>query len=539
MSQLKELLLRSKPPKNDKESILVFGASKGGESVFNEIRHQYNVLGFVDNNTNIQGGKLLNKEVYAPEQLKTLTFEKIIIASDYHREIKKQLIEQLAINPEKITIFDISNASTSSAPFSLQHYLKKHLVNIIGNSHYLIAKCLFTLLTTFTHWYRATSIRKIVWLDELTANKVKVFSQKEQYLSFPPHFIGRGRDGHLMTIPEIALYHFNKGKVMVSVNAVLTSQNEAVIGRVSSFPIKNSQYDAGFLSAHGTKNSLIKEYETECIEKGVAVIGSNDGNYYHWVIEVLSKFQFISELPNKYSDYPILISKKAIEISTIKEFINCLGVDREFIYLDSCIEYQVKELLYITPPNYFVCNLKEKAQWTVESNFVRESSLQYLRESVLKKIDNDKSYPSRPRVFLARKGLIRDYNQSEVMDLLTQYGFEDVYLEDLNLQEQARLMNNAEYIVGATGAAWTNLIFCKTDTKALCWMAEEIGDFSCFSDLACFSKVDMQYLRYKSAVQSTRSAYYASYTIDTQKIEQWLVSNNLQLSSEKFNRPMM
>lgn len=511
-----------------KQTVLLFGASKGGESVYEVIRHQYHILGFVDNNKSIQGKKLRGINIYAPTQLVNLNFDLIIIASDYHVEIKKQLINSLGINIDAIRVFgQTEELEQKTLPINCWQHIS-HLKNyLVLDTPYFFARYIFSFLSFIDSQFQNNLLKKIYWLDELESYKVKIFLESEKYESYQPHFVGEESQSFYLQVPEVSLYHFKSVEVMTSVNAVQLSESEVVLGRVPFYPVKNSQYDAGFIAAHGTFNALIKNYPKKSIKRGIAILGSNDGNYYHSLIEVLSKLQFINGLPQQYQGYPILISKRVIEIKALAEFIECLTISNKLIYLESCVDYRVEDLLFITPPNYFVCNLSGELQWSVDSNYIRESSLAFIRNSVLKRKASTNVNLKLDRLFLARKGVIRDYNQDEVISLLTHYGFQAVYLEDLNLFEQASLMFNAQYIIGPTGAAWTNLIFCQPRTKALCWMAEEIGDFSCFSDLASFSGVDLQYLRYAVSANNSRSSYYAGYRIEVGEIESWLSAKGL------------
>lgn len=519
----------------DKPRVLIFGASKGGESVYRALQDGYNIIGFLDNNVKVQGRKLFGEIIYSPIQLAQLEFDKIIIASDYHKEIKKQLINEFHITTENIEIFNLVEAEKATLLFRFFDYVKGSAVQLLCNIPFTIAHSLLTLFSAKNDQHNYISLKQITWLDQLETHKIKIFLPEKKCESSSPHFIGEKEKTSSIIVPEVSLYHFEKGVVMTNVNAIVFGDNEIAIGRVPSFPVKYSQYDAGFLASHGTKNALIKEHSTEVLEKGIAIVGSNDENYYHWIIEVLSKFQFVAELPEEYESFPILISKKMLEIESIKEFVSCFFVKRKFIYLQSCIEYQVEDLLFISSTNYFVANLKNACQWSASSNFIREESLEFLRCSVIKAFDKLNEFSTISRVFLARKGVIRDYNQAEVFDLLSLYGFEAVYLEDLSLLQQVRLMQGADFIVGPTGAAWTNMIFCNEETQALCWMAEEAGDFTCFSDIAQFSGVNMEYLRYKIGNQNTRSLYYAAYSIHIKHIKQWLISKDLKKVIEDNN----
>ena len=69
---------------------------------------------------------------------------------------------------------------------------------------------------------------------------------------------------------------------------------------------------------------------------------------------------------------------------------------------------------------------------------------------------------------------------------------------ELSLDEQLAVVHQTEWIVGPTGAAWTNLVFCQPGAKCLCWMAEESGEFSALGEL-----------------------YGKDYAVDVSKIAKW------------------
>lgn len=74
------------------------------------------------------------------------------------------------------------------------------------------------------------------------------------------------------------------------------------------------------------------------------------------------------------------------------------------------------------------------------------------------------------RIFLTRKSTKkRHYNESEVWGVLKEYGFEVVAPETYTFCEQMALFNNADYIVGGSGAAFTNLLFCHSGCKVICF----------------------------------------------------------------------
>ena len=68
-------------------------------------------------------------------------------------------------------------------------------------------------------------------------------------------------------------------------------------------------------------------------------------------------------------------------------------------------------------------------------------------------------------------------------DWLDKNGFIVVYLEDFCVEEQISLFNEAEVIVAVHGAALTNILFTKKNTKVV-EIGHERGSPTCFEDLA-------------------------------------------------------
>jgi capsular polysaccharide biosynthesis protein len=58
-------------------------------------------------------------------------------------------------------------------------------------------------------------------------------------------------------------------------------------------------------------------------------------------------------------------------------------------------------------------------------------------------------------------------NESEVKSFLIDNGFKSIALGNLHFKEQVELFNNAEFIIGLHGGGFSNLSFCKKNTKVL------------------------------------------------------------------------
>jgi FlaA1/EpsC-like NDP-sugar epimerase len=150
LNRLTNLISNFFRPNKFTSTVLIFGASKGGESVYRAIQSQHNVIGFIDNNTKVQGTKLFRQRVYPPNKLRELSFDNIIIASDYHHEIKKQLINEFQINSDKIVIFKLAEAKKPTFIFRFFEYIDQSMIYFLCNTPFVVAQYLSTFLSFTT-----------------------------------------------------------------------------------------------------------------------------------------------------------------------------------------------------------------------------------------------------------------------------------------------------------------------------------------------------------------------------------------------------
>jgi len=70
-------------------------------------------------------------------------------------------------------------------------------------------------------------------------------------------------------------------------------------------------------------------------------------------------------------------------------------------------------------------------------------------------------------------------NNGEVIEYLTKKGFTSYQVSKLNFFEQIYLFNNAKVIIGPHGAAFSNIIFSKPETKIIELIAEDHPSVKC------------------------------------------------------------
>lgn len=508
-----------------KDRVLIFGASSGGIAFYKKHIHLYKIVGFLDNNIQKQGRKLYSTKVFSPKDIKWLDFDRIIISSDYHAEIYIQLTKQYGIDESRIEVFSSEGGGESPWLQKLKKELEQHLHEITCNGVRLISKMAFYFL--YRIWQQTDNIRSMPfeWLDRRDDLCVHIFRESMNSVSVGPKYIDGTQNVSDIILPRVALYHISNGQICSISRTILLSDDSALIERVETTDDGYMDYSGGHLIFHAKNTAIVRKDKAQSIEKGILISGASETNYYHWMLEVLSQLQFVTEIPEKYDDYPIIISLYSQKIPAVKAFIELANLRREFIFIESTSCYLVRDLLVITLPNNSVPNLKRTALTQVNYSYVRCDSLFFLKEIACRGISDVIRTAPHKRIFFARKGVIRNYNQEEIIKVVSAFHFHIVYMEDLDFQDQVTLMAHAEMIIGPSGAAWTNILFAPQKTKALCWMADKVGDASCFSNIAHAMDIEMDCIRYSVVASDTRDVYSASYYIEPEIVSRWIRNN--------------
>lgn len=353
-------------------------------------------------------------------------------------------------------------------------------------------------------------------------NKIQI-SENQLSTSFAPKCINNTILFQDVLLNNITAYKIQKARILLNTNAVYT-------------PVDNTLYcemwhdkdDALYLD-YTSKNIFRHDLNQvrfshkladDVIVKGIFLGCTFVTNYYHFLLELVSRVAYLAHIPNA-KNYPILISDKVLEIESFKSIINIFFNDYKIKYLNDSLIYEIKEVWYLTSPNSNLPNIKYGNKFEIRHTKLRVESVQFLRNKCFDYIINsNKNVKTYSKIFIKRKSDIRGYNQDEISNCASKYGFHSVYFEELSFEEQVKIMQHADYVIGATGAAWTNLIFAKEQAKGLIWMGSNWGNVSMFSTIAKMVNFDLNYFIFDSLSLD----YHEKFAIDLDLFE-----NNLKL----------
>lgn len=209
------------------------------------------------------------------------------------------------------------------------------------------------------------------------------------------------------------------------------------------FPI----FSPGHPEHHPSRHSILKTAGLPPVEKidGSIVILSSLQNhlYFHWMFEVLPRWNLLRQsginldsidyflIPNQRSFQQESIEKLEIPHSKILNLKPHVQADRLIAAFPSCVAWMTRS----------TCDF-------LRSTFLTANS------TTGKRLYISRSQAATRRVI----------NEAEILDLLTQYGFESVTLETLSVAEQAALFASATVVIAPHGSGLTNLVFCPPTT---------------------------------------------------------------------------
>ena len=291
-------------------------------------------------------------------------------------------------------------------------------------------------------------------------------------------------------------------KIIGQSNVILTKNNfllyDYLYDKVKSYV---NVTDGGLLLLFNRvihfKQNYILNYLQESpvrIENGILLSGNFSNNYFHFVFEFLVKFHIISKLSID-TKIPIIIDNHVKRVSQFEELITIFNKEnRKLIYIQKGNLYTINELHYFSFINNIPPNLKRKIYEVESTDYAFDfDSINFLKTTI-KEHFNRFSLETPKKIFVSRNDcLIRRNNETDIYPILHEHGFVIIQPEKMSIKEQYFHFANAQHIIAASGAALTNIIFCKPNCKILVLQSVK-SQITIFSSIAAYLKTDMQYI---------------------------------------------
>jgi hypothetical protein len=232
------------------------------------------------------------------------------------------------------------------------------------------------------------------------------------------------------------------------------------------------------------------------VQVGIHLLKEHSANYYHWLFECLPRLIFFREhlrLADAGVKFTLLIEDNLPE--------QCLDAMRRVITFPCEIEtvrrgelVYCDRLFYVSPFWYSLDNSRH------EVNAIRDYAVDKFAVAQVHEAFRSlrRATPPTRKIYVPRavSQVRRIINAPEVETVMRENGFEIIYPHHFSFPEQIELFSSARIMVGATGAAFSNMVFMQPGTKAVIFSPKQLVKFNyyIFQQQADVAGVELMHL---------------------------------------------
>jgi len=241
------------------------------------------------------------------------------------------------------------------------------------------------------------------------------------------------------------------------------------------------------------------------INKGVWIIDNWSYEYFHWLTDALPRLIVAEKFMDNHEILLPIKFRKSPYIDALKL------LNFEVRFFNEKYRLTVKELLI---PSH-----------TAPTGNYNKDVINKLRERFNSSMSKN---PPSKKIFVSRgKARFRKItNETEVVKLVMNFGYEIHYFEDYSFQEQVALMQQTSHLVGLHGAGLTNMLFMPESGKVLELRNADDDHNNCFYTLASDLGHDYYYLLNKGDSQDTHFVNITVCTDELAKVLQQINNSN-------------
>jgi capsular polysaccharide biosynthesis protein len=203
----------------------------------------------------------------------------------------------------------------------------------------------------------------------------------------------------------------------------------------------------------------------EAISSGIHMTGEHEGNYFHWIVEILPRL-FLCEQLLKGKHIPILISE-GLHANLIALLDIIRAPERPVLQLQKNSTYFVENLIYPSDvARLFDTYDRAPGDDTI---YIPVALLKGMAAKIKRSlVDIDNFDNHKKRLFVRRNSSYRMLlNQSAIESMLAERGFHVIDPETMTIEEQICIFSKAEVVIGPSGAGMANILWCKPETRIL------------------------------------------------------------------------
>ncbi|WP_155831212.1 glycosyltransferase 61 family protein [Hyphomicrobium sp. 802] len=267
-------------------------------------------------------------------------------------------------------------------------------------------------------------------------------------------------------------------------DTIVDSSNHIVVYDLAGHPRYPhvAGHDGLLKGARRRSDQAILHFPYERVIKlpsAVHLAGRCSWNYFHWLVEYLPRLlNAIEGGPDR--NVPVLIPDNLPNsMMRALEIVNSGRFQTFIVPASTALEV---ERLFIPSMHTFIVDGLAAPLRSIGAMSRRH--MQFLRQRILEALPPAPASKFPTKIFLSRGNRPRSItNEVEIQEMLMRDGFTAVDTATMSFDDQVCLFRNAEILVGATSAAFANILFCEREPIVLSLISAHISDFNIYSNL--------------------------------------------------------
>ena len=338
--------------------------------------------------------------------------------------------------------------------FIISQLKKKIPIDILKNIRYLLRKLALSISREYFN-LEAIVRKKGKIIDENQNQCILNFSSEEIIKvdappateNIPPEI--KQRTGKFV-IPKPFVFTVNNAELVGPYATGFTSQGNLIIETTvpSFYGLEQGVSIRALAIKNFSKPSPIQ------LEAACSLVNVWCHNYFHWIIDCLSRIEGIEYYQAKTGCQPKLIVSSNPTLWQ-KESLRLLGYQPENCVCWNNSRMAIKQLIVLSFRRHSLLELSPQA-------------CRWLRQRILSNLPSytNSEHSFSPRVLISRRKASgrKIINEDEVTEALIPYGFVPYILEEMSFSDQVRLFSQAEIVLGPHGAGLVNMIFSQNLT---------------------------------------------------------------------------
>lgn len=361
-------------------------------------------------------------------------------------------------------------------------------------------------------------------LECISSGTFEIESEKQRLVCVPEFYGRTGEKLEVFKSPSVRIQLLKNVYIIGQTNVVADENCKHLLS--DSFCFTDGDADLSFGNLISTKRGyayVAMPRTFDFINNGINLVHPGSYNYYHFAIELLSKL-IICDRKSEYRDWPVIVDKCVQRQKNMMYLLEKIRGNHDIIWVEQDKRYKVNALVCSDsvswmPTNVLEGHLLKKKYYMMIENVLTELKLAYEQG-----IDFDRASDKSGRyIFLSRKNteISRLINEKKIEEAFVEAGFSVVFPELLSIEEQAKMFHSAKCIVGATGGAFTNIIFCKPGTVIGCIIPAEFR-FYLYSTMAYNLGLKCVYLDAEIIERDKRYIATSRYDADDGKLADYI-----------------